>query len=160
MIAIVATAVVLGLLAYLLPSLVATRPIPLQESTEPTESEDGPEGASVGEVPEPDPLPVGYRLGRFQILEELAPALLGRVYRASDTRGGLTVAINVLTPTLRDQIGRFRFNMSARAAAVFADGVLEVDEITDTPFAVVEYIEGVGPKVDIGRVPWGRRTRG
>jgi hypothetical protein len=159
-IAIIATAIVVGLLAYLLPSLLATRRVSLERRAKGHEPARRAETDPPDESSESDPLPVGYRLGRFQIREELSPALLGRVYKATDTRQGSTVAINVLAPTLRDQVGRFRFHMSARAAAVFADGVMEVDDIGGIPFAVVQYVDGVGAMVDIGRVPWGRRTRG
>ena len=112
----------------------------------------------LGEIP--DPLPAGFRFGAYLIESELAPALMGRVYRARDVRSGVTVAVNVLAPSLRDSIGIYRFEKSVIAATTFSDGLCEVGAVDGIPFAVVKYVEGVGPALDVAKVPWGRRTRG
>ena len=143
---VIATIGLLALLAYVLPSLIATRSSAV--------------AARPDDQIETDPLAVGFRLGPYEIERELVPALLGRVYKARDLRYGGIVAINVLEPSLRDEVGRFRFIMSARAAAVFTNSMLALSEEGGIPFAVLKYVDGVGPTVDIGRVPWRRRTKG
>jgi hypothetical protein len=88
---------------------------------------------------------------------------MGPVYRARDVRLGRTVAVNVLAASLRDSAGRYRFGMSVLAAsntAASSDAVLELGEVDGIPFVVVKYLRGVGPAVDVARVPWGRPTRG
>jgi hypothetical protein len=159
-VATVATVVVLGLAAYVFRSVLAVRRIAVEQLP----------AREKNVEPEPDPLPFGYRLAGYEIREELAPGLMGRVYRANDTRCGRTVAINVLAPSLRDPVGRLRFTRSAiaavggtpdeRAAGRFPDHVVELGEDGGTPFVVVKYVEGVGPAVDVARVPWGRLAKG
>jgi hypothetical protein len=108
-----------------------------------------------------DPLPTGFRFGPFLIEEELTPALMGRVYRARDVRLGRTVAVNVLAASLRDPVGRYRFGMSVLAASnasTSSEAVLEFGEVDGLPFVVVKYLEGLGPAVDVARVPWSRPT--
>src|SRR5262245_45784957 len=101
----------------------------------------------------PDPLPAGFSLGRYVILEELAPAEMGRVYKARDAILGETVAINILAPSLRDDATRYKFMMRARMAAeTRPDTVRALGMDRGVPYVVVTYLEGVGAAVDIGRM--------
>jgi len=102
------------------------------------------------EPPEPDPLPSGYELGRYVIECELAPARMGRVYKAQDPALKEVVAINVLAPALRDRDRLRQFRMSFRKAFYRNRGkVHEYGEAKGIPFAVVAYDEEQGAAVDV-----------
>jgi hypothetical protein len=99
---------------------------------------------------EPDPLPPGYELGRYLIECELAPAGMGRAYRALDTVLKGVVAINVLAPALREPDGLMRFRMCFRKAFDRNRGrVHEYAEVQGIPFAVVAYDAERGMAVDV-----------
>ena len=57
----------------------------------------------------PDPLPVGFQMGRYVIGEELTAGWMGRMYQASDPGRKAEVTINVLAVGLRGQVDRMRF---------------------------------------------------
>ncbi len=104
-----------------------------------------------------DPLPPGSHLGDYIIDGELAPARMGRVYRALDTKRNRTVAINVLAPALRTDSGRSEFFHNVHAAALHADqvpglSVLDFGEIDGVYVAVLEYVEGGSDTFDVTEV--------
>lgn len=99
---------------------------------------------------EPDPLPAGYALGRYVIECELAPAKMGRVYKARDSALKSVVAINVLSPALREADGLMRFRRCFRKAFYKNRGrVHEYGEVEGIPFAVVAYDEDRGAAIDV-----------
>jgi serine/threonine protein kinase len=98
-----------------------------------------------------DPLPPGYHLGRFVIESELAPASLGRVYKARDTSLGQVIALNVLAVDLRNDEGKRRLRAGLRRARQKASPqAYEYGEWQGIPYVVVAYAEGLGAVVDVG----------
>jgi hypothetical protein len=99
----------------------------------------------------PDPLPPGYRLhARYVIESELAPQRMGRVYKASAAWLDAAVAVNVLARELRGKDGIRRFRWLVGEAVKRHRAVLDYGEHSGVPYAVFEYIEGIGPGVDLG----------
>ncbi len=109
---------------------------------------------------EPDPMPEGYRVGRYVIEAELPSARMGRVYKAHDTIIGRTVAINVLAPALRTPSGIAKFLACARAGLERqfrgeASGVWVTEPIKDLfdhdgiVGVAIAYVDGVGAAVDV-----------
>jgi eukaryotic-like serine/threonine-protein kinase len=83
-------------------------------------------------------LQAGQTLGPYRVLEPIGSGGMGRVYRASDTRLGRTVAIKVLRAGFT---GRFR--REARAvAALNHPGICTLFDIGPN-YLVMEYVEGV-----------------
>jgi hypothetical protein len=100
----------------------------------------------------PEPLPIGYRLhDRYVIEAELSPQRMGRAYRAFDTGQRETVALNVLSSeaTAGDGLTRFR-RLFKRAFYTHRGDVFEYGEDGGVVYAVVKFIDGVGPAVDVG----------
>ena len=102
----------------------------------------------------PDPLPPGYQLGTYLIQSELAPARMGRVYRAIQTTWNEVVAINVLSPAMRDRESRARFFDCIRRA--YDKGrdqernpVLDICDLEGVTCVVVRYAEGSGAPLDV-----------
>ncbi|HEY7058304.1 MAG TPA: protein kinase, partial [Vicinamibacterales bacterium] len=63
-------------------------------------------------------LPVGTRLGPYEIRSAIGAGGMGNVYEAHDTRLDRTVAIKVLRPeAASDRHGLQRFEQEARAAS-------------------------------------------
>ena len=63
-------------------------------------------------------LPVGARLGPYEVFASLGAGGMGDVYRARDTRLGRTVAIKLLNAELSgDAVSRERFEGEARSIA-------------------------------------------
>lgn len=101
---------------------------------------------------EPDPLPEGYNLGRYVIDCELAPAGMGRVYRALDTNLKEVVAVNVLSPALRGEQGRSKFLLAFRRAFKKHRGLVRsYGLVKGIPFAVVACCDGEAAAVDVSR---------
>ena len=91
----------------------------------------------------PDPLPSGYRFGRFVVERELSPGRTCRVYRALDTSLNRPVAVNVLSPAFRDDTGRHALFLCAEAAALKKGRrVYDVGEQDGILYVSVEYQEG------------------
>ena len=100
---------------------------------------------------DPAPFPSGYRFSRYVIEHELAPGELGRVYKAIDTALGVVVALNVLDAEHRED-GKRRMRMGLKRERQKAKPqAFEYGEWQGIPFVVVEYVEGVGAAVDIGK---------
>jgi serine/threonine protein kinase/Tol biopolymer transport system component len=89
----------------------------------------------------------GTRLGSYRVDALIGQGGMGQVYRASDTRLDRTVAIKVLPPHLAShpQV-RERFEREARAISSLSHPhictLFDVGMEGDTPFLVMEYLEG------------------
>jgi serine/threonine protein kinase/Tol biopolymer transport system component len=99
-------------------------------------------------------LPVGARLGPYEILEEAGAGGMGRVYKARDTRLGRTVAIKVLNAEFSH-----RFQTEARAISALNHphvcGLYDIGEQDGTAYLVMEYVEGESLAARLGRGPLG-----
>ena len=63
-------------------------------------------------------IPVGQRLGPYEILSAIGAGGMGEVYRARDTRLDRTVAIKILQDHLADRVElRERFEREAKTVA-------------------------------------------
>ena len=92
-------------------------------------------------------LPLGARLGPYEILSALGEGGMGEVYRARDTRLDRTVAIKVLTTALAaDPQLRARFEREARAISSLNHPhictVFDVGHQDGIDFLVLEYLDG------------------
>ena len=92
-------------------------------------------------------LPVGARLGRYQIEAILGRGGMGEVYRARDAKLGRQVAIKVLPGHLAaNAAARERLRREATAAAAldhpFICKVFEIGEEREVLFLVMEFIDG------------------
>ena len=64
------------------------------------------------------PLPIGTRLGPYEILAAIGAGGMGEVYRARDTKLARDVAIKVLPPQLAESaVALARFEREAKAVA-------------------------------------------
>jgi urea transport system substrate-binding protein len=86
------------------------------------------------------------RLGDFRMLRILGRGGMGIVYEGEDVNLHRQVAVKVLNPALSDENGRERFIREARAVAAIKDSyvvtVHQVGREGDTPYMVMEYLEG------------------
>lgn len=105
----------------------------------------------------------GTTLRQYEILEPLGAGAMGEVYRAHDSSLGRQVAIKVLSDHLAaDPQMRARFDREARAiAALSHPNLMAIHEFTlagDTPFAVMELLEGETLRKHLARgpLPWRR----
>ncbi|HTO77997.1 MAG TPA: protein kinase [Thermoanaerobaculia bacterium] len=92
-------------------------------------------------------LPPGSRIDRYTIRALAGKGGMGEVYRAHDPRLGRQVAIKVLPESLaRDADALARFEREARAIAALSHpnilAIYDVGRDGDTPFAVMELLEG------------------
>jgi serine/threonine protein kinase/Tol biopolymer transport system component len=90
---------------------------------------------------------VGERLGPYEILQWVGAGGMGEVYKARDTRLGRTVAVKVLSLSLRTHRDlRERFEREARALAALNHPhicpVFDIGRQDDIDFLVMEYLEG------------------
>jgi predicted Ser/Thr protein kinase len=89
----------------------------------------------------------GAAIGVYTIVRELGRGGMGRVYLATDTRLGRTVALKALAPHLvRDPHQRERLRREARAAAGLAHPgictVYSLEEADGELYIVTEYVDG------------------
>ena len=92
-------------------------------------------------------IPLGSRLGPYEIVAPLGAGGMGEVYRARDTRLGREVAVKVLPASLSEDSDRLRrFEQEARAASALSHPniltVYDVGDLAGTPFVVSELLEG------------------
>ena len=93
------------------------------------------------------PLPAGFRLGPYEILDSLGAGGMGEVYRARDARLDRDVAVKVLSPAVAsDAVALARFEREAKAVAALSHpSVLSVYDIGvegGMTFVVMELLEG------------------
>jgi predicted Ser/Thr protein kinase len=106
------------------------------------------------------PLEPGARIGAYRIVRELGRGGMGRVYLATDTRLGRTVALKALAPHLmRDPSQRERLRGEARAAAALTHPgictVYALEEIGGDLFIASEFVDGhtLGEEIRAERRP-------
>jgi TolB-like protein/tetratricopeptide (TPR) repeat protein len=92
-------------------------------------------------------LPIGSRLGMYEILARIGAGGMGDVYRARDTRLGRSVAIKVLPPGFVDDPERLaRFQREARMlAALNHPNIVTIhsfEEADGVHFLTMELVEG------------------
>src|SRR2546430_1670317 len=92
-------------------------------------------------------LPIGSRLGHYEILAPLGSGVMGEVYRARDARLGREVALKVLPSELSENADRLsRFEQEARAAsALNHPNIVTVHDIgrsDSTSYIAMELVEG------------------
>jgi hypothetical protein len=104
-------------------------------------------GAATGAQPSsggPAPFEPGARIRQYEIIRELGRGGMGMVYLARDVRLGRRVAIKVLlarSPTLtRDFLREARATASCQHENIVI--IHEADEHEETPYMVLEYLEG------------------
>ena len=109
----------------------------------------------------PDLFPSGYKLGRYIIQSELAPARMGRVYKALDPLRDRPVAINVLAPDLGPNGQAIFLDCVRRACEKDRAGhggdlgsaaVLDLCQLEGVTAVVVAYVDGVGAALDVATV--------
>ena len=108
------------------------------------------------------------QLGRYEIVAELGRGAMGAVFRARDPRIERTVAVKTISVPVTDAKSREeyrqRFFREARAAGRLAHaGIVTIydvgeDEATQTPFIVMEFVDGqvlneLAAAAPDGRVP-------
>ncbi len=105
-------------------------------------------------------LPLGTRLGPYEILSPLGAGGMGEVYRARDTRLDRTVAIKVLPSHLsNDASRRQRFEREARAISQLSHphicALHDIGQQDGTDFLVMEYVEGetLATRLEKGPLP-------
>jgi serine/threonine protein kinase len=101
---------------------------------------------------------VGRTILHYRILKEIGKGGMGVVYKAEDTKLHRTVAIKALAAELiGDEKARARFMREARASSAIDHPnictVYEVNEVEDTLFFVMQYVEGKTLKKFIGGRP-------
>jgi serine/threonine protein kinase len=104
------------------------------------------DAGSTGDIPQAQFSP-GDRIGPYEIASLTGRGGMGEVYRARDTRLDRTVAVKLLSPDVVDGIARReRFEREARAVSSLNHpnicSLYDVGEQDDTPFLVMEYVEG------------------
>src|SRR6267142_6393605 len=92
-------------------------------------------------------LPLGSKLGPYEVLSLLGAGGMGEVYRARDPRLGRDVAIKVLpAERMADENRRRRFVQEARAASALSHPnivtIYEIESADGNDFIVMEYVPG------------------
>ncbi len=115
----------------------------------------------------PSDLPPGARLGQFELLEYVGGGGMGRVFRATDTHLGRTVALKILSPDQAENpetLMRFR-NEARSAARLNHEGIAQVyclGEDNGLPYIAFEFIEGTNVRDLVARrgpLPLGEALR-
>jgi len=93
-------------------------------------------------------IPVGTRLGRYEVLSKLGAGAMGDVYLAHDSNLSRTVALKVLPNELASDEGRMlRFSQEARAISALNHPniitIHEVNHVDQTHFIAVEFVKGM-----------------
>jgi serine/threonine protein kinase/Tfp pilus assembly protein PilF len=99
---------------------------------------------------------IGKKISHYKILEELGSGGMGVVYKAEDCKLKRTVALKFVVPRmLRKKEDKERFIREAQTAASLNHpnicAIFHIDEVEDSTFIVMEYIEGQSLKKIIGK---------
>src|SRR5215831_2735734 len=92
------------------------------------------------------------RIGKYKLEAEIGRGGFGRVYRAFDPTVGRTVAIKILiTDNDKDLLARFRREATATGKLRHKNivTIYEYGEQENTPYLVMEYLEGEDLKTAI-----------
>ncbi len=114
--------------------------------------------ASVQMKPPPDvPPSLPPRIGRLQVIRELGHGGMGIVYLANDPTLGRDVAVKILpTPAATIPVALERFRREVRAVAqVRHPNIVAVHEVgtwENAPYFAMEFIDGAGLDVILGRL--------
>jgi serine/threonine protein kinase len=94
----------------------------------------------------------GARIHQYELIRELGRGGMGMVWAARDTKLGRRVAIKFLLNASRGVAERFLTEARATAQCNHDNIVIihEVDEIDDTPYMVLEFLEGQSMRDVIG----------
>ena len=94
--------------------------------------------------PEARPIVPSERVGRFELIRELARGGMGQVFLARDTKLGRKVAIKFLLDSTPSFVQRFLIEAKATALCTHENIVTihEVGEHAGLPFMVLEYLQG------------------
>lgn len=94
--------------------------------------------------PEAKPIAPGERVGRFELIREIARGGMGQVFLARDTKLGRKVAIKFLLDSTPSFVQRFLIEAKATALCTHENIVTihEVGEHAGLPFMVLEYLQG------------------
>jgi eukaryotic-like serine/threonine-protein kinase len=102
----------------------------------------------------------GTRLGRYEVVDALGSGGMSRVYRATDTRLGRTVALKVLSPDPHNADVRVaRFEREARAVSQLSHPhvctLYDIAEDAGVSFLIMEYLEGetLAKRLERGPLP-------
>ncbi|HEX5060863.1 MAG TPA: protein kinase [Kofleriaceae bacterium] len=134
---------------------VAQRPKAVPEAFHATQSEPGADaGVAIAASP-------GQRVHHYELIRELGRGGMGVVWAARDTKLGRRVAIKFLRQASREDAERFLTEARATAQCNHDNIVIihEVDELDDTPYMVLEFLEGqtlrtmMGPIGGASRLP-------
>jgi tetratricopeptide (TPR) repeat protein/predicted Ser/Thr protein kinase len=91
-------------------------------------------------------IPVGHRIGAYQIQAPLGEGGMGVVYRALDTKLNRPVAIKLLSDDLADAAARRRFQREAQTASSLNHPhivtVHDVGEFNGRQYLVTEFVDG------------------
>ena len=106
-------------------------------------------------------LPIGTRLGPYEIVSLLGAGGMGEVYRARDPRLGRDVAIKILPEHLaNDRDALMRFEREAEAIAALSHphllAVFDVGADQGVRYVVTELLEGQTLRASLKRaaIPW------
>lgn len=99
---------------------------------------------------------IGKKISHYKILEELGSGGMGVVYKAEDCKLKRTVALKFVVPRmLKKKEDKERFLREARTAASLNHPhictIYQIDEVKDSTFIVMEYVEGQSLKKVIGK---------
>jgi len=94
----------------------------------------------------------GLRVRQYEVIRELGRGGMGRVVLARDTKLGRRVAMKFLTSSSRHLTERFLIEARTTAQLIHPNIVVihEVDEIAGAPYMVLEYLEGVPLRRQLG----------
>jgi len=107
-------------------------------------------------------LPVGTKIGPYEILGAIGAGGMGEVYRASDTRLGRDVAVKIVPGSFAKDADRVRrFEQEARAVAALNHpnilAVFDIGQHEGSPYLVSELLEGESLRDMLDRGPLTQR---
>jgi len=102
-------------------------------------------------------IPIGTKLGRYEIRAFIGAGGMGQVYRAHDTSLGRDVAIKSLPPVFLSPDRLRRFEQEARATSALNHpnilAIFDIGAFENAPFVVSELLEGQTLRERLGQGP-------